>query len=294
MSDNTPAVHFERRGTTAVITLDSPAERNALTAPVKDGLAQAVARVKADSGIRAVVITGANGAFCAGGDLRGIAAAGKLESDGLRSRMQAAHAIFRDLLSLDRPVIAAVDGTAYGAGFSLALAADFVLVTPRARFCMVFMRIGLVPDCGATYTLPRMVGAQRARELFLSAREVGAQEALALGIAMEQHEPGALMPRALALAESFAGASPLAVGLVKRFALDAGAMEAAFEAEANAQALCFQTTPHREAIQRFFDKQPLVFQWPPHPHLHPTKQSFAGTPSPLPQAGEGARQGETK
>ena len=86
MSDNTPAVHFERRGTTAVITLDSPAERNALTAPVKDGLAQAVARVKADSGIRAVVITGANGAFCAGGDLRGIAAAGKLESDGLRSR----------------------------------------------------------------------------------------------------------------------------------------------------------------------------------------------------------------
>jgi 2-(1,2-epoxy-1,2-dihydrophenyl)acetyl-CoA isomerase len=283
MSGTFTTVRFERQGTTAVVTLDSPAERNALTAPVRAGLAQAVARVKADSSIRAVVITGANGAFCAGGDLRGIAAAGKLESDGLRTRMQATHAIFRDLLNLDRPVIAAVDGAAYGAGFSLALAADFVLDTPRARFCMVFMRIGLVPDCGATYTLPRMVGAQRARELFLSAREVGAQEALALGIAMEQHESGALMPRALALAESFADASPLAVGFVKRFALDAGAMEAAFEAEANAQALCFQTTPHREAVQRFFDKQPLAFQWPDHPH-----------PSPLPQAGEGARQGETK
>ena len=265
MTEQTHAVRFERLGATAVITLDGPADRNALTAPVKEGLAHAVASVKADSSIRAVVITGANGAFCAGGDLRGIASAGQLESEGLRTRMLATHAIFRDLLSLDRPVIAAVDGAAYGAGFSLALAADFVLVTPRARFCMVFMRIGLVPDCGATYTLPRRVGAQRAHELFLSAREVGAAEALSLGIAMEQHEAGALMPRALALAESFASASPLAVSLAKRMALDAGAMEAAFEAEANAQALCFQTTPHREAVQRFFDKQPLAFQWLPHP-----------------------------
>jgi 2-(1,2-epoxy-1,2-dihydrophenyl)acetyl-CoA isomerase len=261
MSDN--PVRYERRGTTAVVTLDNPATRNSLTPELKEGLAAAIAQVKADSGIRAVVITGANGAFCAGGDLRGIAAAaGTLESDGLRARMHGTHAIFRELLSLDRPVIAAVDGAAYGAGFSLALAADFVLVTRRARFCMVFMRIGLVPDCGATYTLPRIVGAQRARELFLSAREVDAREALALGIAMEQHEQAALLPRALALADSFAGASPLAVGLVKRIALDAGAMEAAFEAEANGQALCFQTTPHREAVQRFFDKEPPAFQWP--------------------------------
>jgi 2-(1,2-epoxy-1,2-dihydrophenyl)acetyl-CoA isomerase len=255
-------VRFERQGTTAVVTLDNPATRNALTSEIKDGLAAAIAQVKADPQIRAVVLTGANGAFCAGGDLRGIAAAGNLESDGLRARMQLANALFRDLLTLDRPVIAAVDGAAYGAGFSLALAADFVLVTPRARFCMVFMRMGLVPDCGASYTLPRVVGAQRARELFLSAREVGAQEALSLGIAMEQHEQPALLPRALELAESFAGASPLAIGLVKRIALDPGALEAALENEANAQAMCFQTTPHREAVQRFFEKQPLAFQWP--------------------------------
>jgi 2-(1,2-epoxy-1,2-dihydrophenyl)acetyl-CoA isomerase len=262
MSD-TP-VRFERRGTTAVVTLDNPATRNALIPALKDGLAAAIAQVRADSGIRAMVLTGANGAFCAGGDLRGIAAAAELESDGMRARMQGTHALFRELLTLDRPVIAAVDGAAYGAGFSLALAADFVLVTPRARFCMVFMRVGLVPDCGATYTLPRIVGAQRARELFLSAREVDAQEALSLGIAMEQHEPAALLPRALALADSFAGASPLAVSLVKRMALEPGALEAALENEANAQALCFQTTPHREAVRRFFDKQPLAFQWPTH------------------------------
>lgn len=255
-------VRFERHGSTAVITLDSPSARNALTGPVKQGLGQAIARVKADAQVRAVVLTGANGAFCAGGDLRSIAAATQVESDGLRDRMHGAHALFRELLALDRPVIAAVDGAAYGAGFSLALAADFVLVTPRARFCMVFMRMGLVPDCGATYTLPRVVGAQRARELFLSAREVGAQEALSLGIAMELHQSADLMPRALALAESFAAASPLAVALLKRIGLDPGAMEAALEHEANAQALCFQTRPHRDAVQRFLDKQPLAFQWP--------------------------------
>ncbi|MEJ8837246.1 enoyl-CoA hydratase/isomerase family protein [Ramlibacter sp. AN1133] len=255
-------VRFERQGSTAVVTLDNPATRNALTPELKEGLAAAIAKVKADPEIRAVVLTGANGAFCAGGDLRGIAAAGQLESDALRARMHGTHAILRELLTLDRPVIAAVDGAAYGAGFSLALAADFVLVTPRARFSMVFMRMGLVPDCGATYTLPRVVGAQRARELFLSAREVGAQEALSLGIAMEQHEADRLLPRALALADSFAAASPLAVSLVKRIALDPGALDAALENEANAQALCFQTTPHRQAVQRFFDKQPLAFQWP--------------------------------
>jgi 2-(1,2-epoxy-1,2-dihydrophenyl)acetyl-CoA isomerase len=281
MSDN--PVRLERQGATAIVTLDHTASRNAMTAAVREGLGRALAQIKADSDIRAVVIAGANGAFCAGGDLRGIASAAGLESGGWRARMHATHDLIRELLTLDRPIIAAVDGAAYGAGFSLALAADFVLATPRARFCLSFMRIGLVPDCGASYTLPRIVGAQRARELMLSAREVGAQEALALGIAMELHPSAELLPRALALAGSFAAASPLAVGLVKRFTADPGAMEAAFEAEANAQALCFQTSAHREAVQRFLDKQPVAFQWPDPPH-----------PRPLPHSGEGVIQGATK
>jgi 2-(1,2-epoxy-1,2-dihydrophenyl)acetyl-CoA isomerase len=138
-------------------------------------------------------------------------------------------------------VIAAVDGAAYGAGFSIALAADFVLATPRARFCMPFLKLGLVPDCGATHTLPRVVGPQRARELMLSAREVQAPEALRLGICMELHEPEHLLPRALELAASFAEASPLAVSLVKRHTEDAGALDRALDQEANAQALAFGT-----------------------------------------------------
>jgi 2-(1,2-epoxy-1,2-dihydrophenyl)acetyl-CoA isomerase len=264
MTENPDAagVRFERRGTTALLTLDGAATRNALTQPVREGFVAALAAVRSDRTIRAVVIAGANGAFCAGGDLRAMASAKDLDSAGARARMHATHNLFRDLIMLDRPVIAAVDGAAYGAGFSLALAADFVIASPRARFCLSFMRIGLVPDCGASYSLPRVVGAHRARQLMLSAREVDATEALQLGIATELQSPEGLLPRALALADSFAAASPLALSLVKRMAADPGALEAAFDAEANGQALCFQSPSHKEAVRRFLDKQPPAFQWP--------------------------------
>lgn len=254
-------VHFERHGATALLTLDSAATRNAFTPALRDGLAQAIARVRADGDIRAVVLTGAHGHFCAGGDLRNLAGA-SLDGAGWRARMQATQQWMRELIVLDRPVVAAVDGAAYGAGFSLALAADFVLATPRARFCMSFLKVGLLPDCGAFYTLPRAVGAQRARELMLSAREVGAAEAKALGIAMELHERQRLLPRALALAASFAGASPLSVELIKRATTDAGALADLLDAEASGQALAFGSREHRDAVRRFLDKQPPAFQWP--------------------------------
>ncbi|MFV0680296.1 enoyl-CoA hydratase/isomerase family protein [Ottowia sp.] len=258
----TSGTHFKLQGATALLTLDDASSRNAFAGPVRDGLRNALTEIRNNRSIRAVVLTGANGAFCAGGDLRALSTAHEQPSDVLRDRMRNSNAIFRDLLTLDIPVIAAVDGAAFGAGFSLALTADFVLVSPRARFCMVFSRIGLVPDCGATYTLPRAVGAQRARELLLSTREVDADEALRLGIAMERHDSDQLLPRALALAESFATSAPLSTAMIKRMALDAGALEAALEAEANAQALCFQTAAFREAVERFFNKQPPAFRWP--------------------------------
>lgn len=111
------------------------------------------------TGISALWSSPANGYFCSGGDLRNIATV-DLDNQGWRNRLQDLHEWLQDLLTLDRPVIAAVDGVAYGAGFSLALMADFVLATLSARFCMSFMRVGLVPDCGAFYTLPRIVGVQ--------------------------------------------------------------------------------------------------------------------------------------
>lgn len=258
-------LRFEVVDQVATLTLDNPTKRNALDATMREELSGVVRRVRGDRGIRALVLTGANGHFCSGGDLRNIATAG-LDNAGWRSRMQDLHAWLGELLTLDRPVIAAVDGAAAGAGFSLALAADFVLATPRARFCMSFLKVGLVPDCGAFYSLPRFVGVQRAKELMLSARDIDGAEALKLGLAMELHAPEQLLPRAQAMAASFVHASPLAVSLVKRALADWGAgLPALLEQEASAQALAMGSSEHRTAVKRFVNKEAPLFQWPAVP-----------------------------
>ena len=247
----------------ATLTLNRPAQRNALDDVMKRELTQALRDVQADHNIRALVLTGAGGYFCAGGDIRAMQGV-VLDSAGWRDRMLQVHEFITPLIQLDRPVIAAVDGAAFGAGFSLALAADFVLASPTARFCMSFMRVGLVPDFGAFYTLPRVVGVQRAKELMLSAREVDAQEAKRLGIVMEVHAQPELLARAQALAASFVHASPAAVSLTKRAvaASTHNDLNALLEIEANAQAVAFGTAQHRDAVARFLDKQPARFQWP--------------------------------
>jgi 2-(1,2-epoxy-1,2-dihydrophenyl)acetyl-CoA isomerase len=246
----------------ATVTLNRPAQKNALTEDLRNGLARCVAEIDRDRDVRAVVLAGSGGAFCAGGDLRGIRSA-ELDNDGWRRRMKSAHAWLARLLSLDRVVVAAVDGPAFGAGFSLALSADFIVASPRARFCLSFMRLGLVPDFGALHTLPRIVGVQRAKELMLSARELAADEAKALGIVFELTSQDAVLRRAQALAASFAHASPLAVSLVKRtLAAGPADLHATLDIEADAQALCFGSAPHKAAVARFLDKQPAAFQWP--------------------------------
>jgi enoyl-CoA hydratase/carnithine racemase len=174
------------------------------------------------------------------------------------------HDLARALLSLDKPLIAAVDGVAYGAGFSIALYADIVLASTRARFAMVFHRIGLVPDVGAWYTLPRVVGLQRAKELIYSAREVGADEAVRMGLALEAPPPDELMPRAMELARSFEGTSATAFSLSKR-ALAAtlqSDFETMLEMEANAQVIAGSSAYFGEAVRRFAAKEPAQFRWP--------------------------------
>lgn len=247
----------------ATITLNSPTKRNAMEPAMRDELALALIQIQQDRSIRALVITGAGGHFCSGGDLKNIATA-NLDNGGWLARMQTLHEWVQILLTLDRPVIAAVDGAAAGAGFSLALAADFVLATPRAWFNMSFLKVGLVPDVGALYTLPRVVGAQRAKEIMLSARDVDAQEALRLGIVMELHAPEQLLPRAQAMARSFVGASPAAVSLIKRSLNNAlgGGLQDMLTAEAQAQSLAAGTAEHREAVARFLNKQTPLFAWP--------------------------------
>lgn len=257
------AIVFSVQDQVATLTLNRPAQRNAFDEVMKRELVQAVRQVQADREVRALVLTGAGGVFCAGGDIRGMQSAVH-DSAGWRERMGQVRDFIQPLIELDRPVIAAVDGAAFGGGFSLALTADFILASPSARFCMSFLRVGLVPDCGAFYTLPRVVGAQRAKELMLSAREIDVHEAYRLGIVMEIHPREDLLARAQALAASLVHASPAALSMTKR-ALAASLhndLNALLEIEANAQAVAFGTAQHRDAVSRFLSKQPAQFKWP--------------------------------
>lgn len=257
------AINFVIDEGVATLTLNNPARKNVLDVATRREIGEAAALVRRDRAIRALILAGAGGVFSAGGDLRNIATVG-LDSEGWRNRLLDNHVGLGELLMLDIPVIAAVDGVAYGAGFSLALTADFILCSPQARFCMSFLRIGGVPDYGAFYTLPRIVGAQRAKEIILSAREVGAEEALRLGLVMEIHAVDSLLVRARAIADSFVQAPPTAVSLAKRAVnMSLGSdLQTMLELEASAQGVAFTTEYHREAVARFLRKEPALFQWP--------------------------------
>jgi 2-(1,2-epoxy-1,2-dihydrophenyl)acetyl-CoA isomerase len=262
MSASYQRIRFALEDGVATLVLDNPAKRNAFDPAMRVEMAEVVRQVQGDPDIRSLVLTGAGEHFCSGGDLGNIAASG-LDNGGWRRRLNSLHDWLKDLMMLDKPVIAAVDGAAYGAGFSLALAADFLIASTRARFAMSFIRVGVVPDCAAFYTLPRIVGAHRARELMLSGREIAAQEALQLGIATELAAPEALQARAQAIARSFVNASPVALSLIKRsLALAATDLPSLLEQEANAQALAMGTPEHKEAVRCFLEKKPLPFQWP--------------------------------
>lgn len=247
----------------ATLTLDDPQTKNALSVSMRDGIEASIAAVHADPRIRALVITGAGGAFCSGGDLRDLGTA-QMDSEGWRNRLRKTHGWITTLLNLDCPVIAAVDGVSFGAGFSLALAADFIIASPQARFCMSFLRVGLIPDLGALYTLPRIVGSQRAKELILSAREMDAEEAKQLGIVTEIHPTEVVNKRAAELARSFVTASPTAVSLAKRIlaASLASDLRTLLEMEADSQALALNSGYFRDACARFINKEPPSFRYP--------------------------------
>ncbi|MFT3820853.1 MAG: enoyl-CoA hydratase/isomerase family protein [Rubrivivax sp.] len=246
------------------VTLDRPDAKNALSAQMAEELTATLDALRADESVRAVVLTGAGGDFCAGGDVKGMGSAGPRSPEQRRAAMARYRALTLALLGFDKPLVAALDGVAYGAGISIALAADLVLVSTRVRCALVFHRIGLVPDCGAWYTLPRIVGLQRAKELIYSAREFGADEALRLGLALEVLAPVALLSRAQALARSLGDGPALAFGLSKQ-ALNASLqseLTTMLDLEAAAQALAGSSDYAADAVRRFAAREPARLQWP--------------------------------
>jgi 2-(1,2-epoxy-1,2-dihydrophenyl)acetyl-CoA isomerase len=257
-------LRFELEQGIATLVLDRPQSHNALNEAMRDALAAAVTRIEADRSIRAVVLTGAGEHFCAGGDVKQLASAVPASPEERLARMRSLHALIRGLAALDRPVVAAVDGVAYGAGLGLALLADLVVASSRARLCMAFQRVGLVPDFGASYTLPRAVGLQRARELVYTARELDAAQALALGLVLEVVEPGRLHARALELATALAQASQVGFGLSKRLLAASlqSDLSTMLEMESTAQSVAATSTEAAIALSAVAQRKPPPFSWP--------------------------------
>ncbi|MCI0581700.1 MAG: enoyl-CoA hydratase-related protein [Chloroflexi bacterium] len=243
----------------ATITLNRPATLNALTIPMKEHLLAAFEATGRDAEVRAVVLTGAGRAFCAGQDLKERLAPDPPSFDEeLRLRY---NPIVRAIRDLPQPVVAAVNGVAAGAGASLAFACDLRIAAEGASFVLAFGRIGLVPDTGATWTLPRLVGTARAAEIALLGDAVDAATALQIGLVSRVVPAGALEAEAAAMAGRLAGLAPGAAAATKRLlagAFDVG-LDEALEGEAAAQAAAGADPDHAEGLAAFVEKRPPRF-----------------------------------
>ena len=255
----TEGLRVEVDGAVATLTLDRPDALNALTVPVKVALREALESVAADRAVRAVILTGAGRAFCAGQDLaeREQPDAAPLDVE-LRERY---NPIIRALRSMGQPMIAAVNGVAAGAGASLAFACDLRIAAEEARFVLAFGRIGLVPDSGATWFLPRLVGPAKAAELALVGDPVDASEALRIGLVSRVLPGDQLLSEARALAARLAEGAPIALSLTKE-ALQRSmtiTLDEALDGEAKLQGIAGASSDHAEGLAALKEKRPPRF-----------------------------------
>jgi 2-(1,2-epoxy-1,2-dihydrophenyl)acetyl-CoA isomerase len=255
-------VLWDRENAVATITLNRPRARNALTAEMKDALLEAVGLAAAEPAIRAVVLTGAGEAFCARQDLR--EHADVLASGGEPTATVRRHynPIITTITTMPKPVIAAVNGTAAGAGASLALACDFRIAARRASLLMAFARVGLGADSGASWTLQRLAGAARAAELLMLAEPIDAEQARAAGLFTAVVPDDEAGPRATELARQLAAGPTAAYAGIKAQLLYSAThgLAESLENEARVQAELGATADHRAATLAFVNRGKPVFR----------------------------------
>jgi 2-(1,2-epoxy-1,2-dihydrophenyl)acetyl-CoA isomerase len=248
----------ERDGGVATVTLDRPDALNAQTRASRRALVRDLRALSADAAVRCVVLTGAGRAFCAGQDLR--------EEDALNDVdamiRETYIPIIEALVGMPKPVIAAVNGAAAGAGFSIALACDLRYMAEDAVLMMAFSNIGLVPDCGGSWLLPRTVGYARAFELAATGRRVPGAEALALGLVQRVLARDDVLPAALEVAVQLAARPTLALGWTKRLlrAAEQSSLADMMELEAQLQASAVDTHDHAEGVAAFREKREPRFE----------------------------------
>jgi 2-(1,2-epoxy-1,2-dihydrophenyl)acetyl-CoA isomerase len=250
------SVEVETRGAVALVTLNRPQNSNTLNLQMAMDLLAAAMTCARNAAVRAVVLTGAGRHFCFGGDLRGMAAHTGAASDYVRELTTYLHAAISQFVRMDAPVIAAVNGTAAGAGVGLVAMADLAVCGSSSKFNLAYTSVGLTPDAGTSFLLPRIVGVKRAMELLLLNRALPAAEALSWGLVNEVVSDEQLPSRALEIAEQLGRGARGAFGATKRLlAHSLGAFESQMVLESETIAAHAVSAEGAEGIEAFLDKR---------------------------------------
>jgi 2-(1,2-epoxy-1,2-dihydrophenyl)acetyl-CoA isomerase len=257
------AVLLRRQEGIATITLNRPDKLNAIDDDVRQGLAAALDAVERDREVRVAVITGAGRGFCAGGDIQKMIELKKgYHSATFRGYLEAGHAVVRRIREIPKPVVASVNGPAAGAGMNLALACDLRIASEKAIFTQAFSSIGLHPDWGGTFSLPRLVGIGKAMEIFWFNDPISAEEAKRLGLVNFVAEHESLEKATLWLAQRLAAAPPLPMALLKQSLYERiqTELDRVMEQELEAQMKCFGSEDFSEGLRAFEEKRPPKFR----------------------------------
>lgn len=252
-------VLYEVENKVAKITMNNPGKLNALDESLAVELTDALLRAGADENVKVIVLTGAGKAFCAGGDVSHL---NELDLEGTYNFVKTAQGAVDAFKSIEKPIIAAVNGYAIGAGLSLALLSDIVISSDKAVFGCAFVKLGLVPDMGLMYTLPRAVGLQKANELAMTGKNIKADEALRLGIVNTVVESEKLGEAVNEMAQLLASHPRRAMGSSKKLMSMAMNMtlEQLLEAEALEQAVCTMSEDAKEGMDAFLNKRQPNFK----------------------------------
>ena len=248
------------RDSVATVTLNRPDKLNAFTGTMREDLLAALRDSEEGADVRVVVITGAGRAFCAGGDVEYMSGLQKSgDVDSFRRLLDAGRDVILQIATMRKPVIAAVNGIAAGAGCNLALACDYRIASETAKLSESFVRIGLHPDWGGTWLLPRLVGRSRALEILMTGRMVEAAEAVAIG--MIDRVVDDLQGETRKLAAAIAAGPPIAIAGIKRAleAADGNDLSAQIDLESEHQLRCFQSGDATEGMAAFFERRAASF-----------------------------------